>query len=83
MHSIDPKRPVVYGILMPGEHVIGGIPVIKVKDVKDDCFSSKQTLLHTSQLIDRQYARIAGSEGRHSLHHPRNCLPNGDRAWIP
>ena len=60
---IDPKRPIVYGILMPGEHVIGGVPVIKVKDVKDGRIASKQTLLHTSPLIDQQYARSRVRKG--------------------
>ena len=75
---VDPKRPIVYGILMPGEHVIGGVPVIKVKDIKDGEIASRQTLLHTSPLIDQQYARsrvrkgdllftIRGSVGRTAI----------------
>lgn len=54
---IDPKRPIVYGILMPGEHEEGGVPVVKVRDIKDGEIASKQSLLHTSPLIDQQYAR--------------------------
>ena len=75
---VDPKRPIVYGILMPGEHVVGGVPVIKVKDIKNGEIASRQTLLHTSPLIDQQYARsrvrkedllftIRGSVGRTAI----------------
>ena len=53
----------MYGILMPGQHVIGGVPVIKVKDVKDGEVASKQTLLHTSPLIDQHYERSRVREG--------------------
>ena len=60
---VDPKRPIVYGILMPGEHVIGGVPVIKVKDIKDGEIASRQTLLHTSPLIDQQYVRSRVRKG--------------------
>ena len=60
---IDPERPIVYGILMPGEHVIGGVPVIKVKDIKDGRIANKRALLHTSQLIDRQYSRSRVRKG--------------------
>ena len=75
---VDSKRPVVYGILMPGEHVMGGVPVIKVRDIQDGEIASRQTLLHTSPLIDQQYARsrvrkgdllftIRGSVGRTAI----------------
>ena len=72
---VDQDRPIVYGILMPGEHVYKGVPVIKVKDIKDGKIGAVRTLLHTSPLIDRQYVRsrvrtgdvlftIRGSVGR-------------------
>ena len=75
---VDPQRPIVYGILMPGEHVIGGVPVIKVKDINDGEIASRQTLLHTSPHIDQEYARsrvrkgdllftIRGSVGRTAI----------------
>ena len=75
---VDSKRPIVYGILMPGEHVMGGVPVIKVRDIQDGEIASRQTLLHTSPLIDQQYARsrvrkgdllftIRGSVGRTAI----------------
>ncbi|WP_420621818.1 restriction endonuclease subunit S [Candidatus Poriferisodalis sp.] len=60
---IDPKRPIVYGILMPGEHVRGGVPVIKVRDIRDGEIASKQSLLHTDPLIDQQYARSRVRQG--------------------
>ena len=75
---VDPKRPIVYGILMPGEHVIGGVPVIKVKDITNGKIANRPTLLHTSPLIDQQYERsrvrkgdllftIRGSVGRTAI----------------
>ena len=60
---VDPVRPIVYGILMPGEHTIGGVPVIKVKDIKDGIVASNRTLLHTSPIIDQQYARSRVRKG--------------------
>ena len=60
---IDPKRPIVYGILMPGEHEEGGVPVVKVRDIKDGEIASKQSLLHTSPLIDQHYARSRVRKG--------------------
>ena len=60
---VDPDRPIVYGILMPGEHVNEGVPVIKVKDIKDGKIGAVRTLLHTSPLIDRQYARSRVRKG--------------------
>jgi type I restriction enzyme S subunit len=54
---IDRARPVVYGILMPGDHVPGGVPVIKVKDIRNGSISGRRSLLHTSAQIDQQYAR--------------------------
>lgn len=53
---IDPKRPVVYGILMPGYGHPGGIPVVKVKDVFDGKIHLNDLLL-TSPQIDREYSR--------------------------
>ena len=60
---IDPNRPIVYGILMPGEHEEGGVPVVKVRDIKDGEIASKQSLLHTSPLIDQQYMRSRVRKG--------------------
>jgi type I restriction enzyme S subunit len=55
---IDPDRPVVYGILMPGAGYDGpsGVPVVKVKDIIDGEVLSDGLLL-TSPEIDREYRR--------------------------
>lgn len=53
---VDPKRPVVYGILMPGYGYPGGIPVIKVKDINGGQIQLDDLLL-TSPKIDREYSR--------------------------
>ncbi|TVT67640.1 MAG: restriction endonuclease subunit S [Pseudomonas sp.] len=53
---IDPKRPVVYGILMPGYGHPGGVPVVKVKDIFDGKIHLNDLLL-TSPQIDREYSR--------------------------
>ncbi len=53
---VDPARPVVYGILMPGQGHPNGVPVVKVKDVKGGRIHLDDLLL-TSPAIDRQYAR--------------------------
>lgn len=71
---IKSDSPICYGILMPGAHVIGGTPVIKVKDIKDNQINEIDLLL-TSKEIDEKYARsriqcgdtlltIRGSTGR-------------------
>lgn len=53
---VDPARPVVYGILMPGYGYPGGVPVVKVKDIVDDSIQLENLLL-TSPQIDREYSR--------------------------
>jgi type I restriction enzyme S subunit len=71
---IDQRRPIVYGILMPGQGHEGGVPVVKVKDIVDGSILLHQLLL-TSPAIDREYKRsrlkagdllftIRGSVGR-------------------
>jgi type I restriction enzyme S subunit len=71
---VSPNRPIVYGILMPGSGVPGGIPVIKVKDIVDGDIRTEDLLL-TSPEIDAEYQRsklragdilltIRGSVGR-------------------
>ncbi len=71
---IEAGRPICYGILMPGKGHPGGVPVIKVKDIKDGAIDTTNLLL-TSPAIDAQYARsrvrnndvlltIRGSTGR-------------------
>ncbi|HEY0637610.1 MAG TPA: restriction endonuclease subunit S [Pseudonocardiaceae bacterium] len=53
---VDRNRPIVYGILMPGEHFPNGVPVVKVKDMKTGSISPDGLLL-TSPSIDREYRR--------------------------
>lgn len=53
---VSPTRPIVYGILMPGYGYPGGIPVIKVKDIKNGVIATNDLLL-TSPVIDNQYKR--------------------------
>lgn len=48
--------PICYGILMPGKHVDGGIPVIKVRDFTESILHP-DSLLRTSPRIDAQYSR--------------------------
>jgi type I restriction enzyme S subunit len=53
---IDPHRPISYGILMPGKGWPGGIPVVKVKDIKNGVIDERDILL-TSPELDHQYRR--------------------------
>ncbi len=53
---VNPSRPICYGILMPGYGYEGGIPVIKVKDIKDRNINVNNLLL-TSPSIDAEYSR--------------------------
>lgn len=53
---VSQGRPICYGILMPGEEVPGGVPVIKVKDFPDGVIHS-DALIHTSKEIDEDYKR--------------------------
>jgi type I restriction enzyme S subunit len=59
---VDPRRPVAYGILMPGYGFPGGVPVIKVKDIKDGRISEGELLL-TDPRIDKEYRRSRVKEG--------------------
>jgi len=59
---VDPRAPICYGILKPGEHVSDGVPVIKVRNIiggrvlEDD-------LLRTSLQIHNQYKRAEVNQG--------------------
>jgi type I restriction enzyme, S subunit len=53
---VDRLRPVVYGILMPGQGFPGGVPVVKVKDIIDGIIKTDQLLL-TSPALDFEYRR--------------------------
>lgn len=49
-------RPIVYGILMPGKGFPGGIPVVKVKDIRGGNIDTTELLL-TDPRIDEVYRR--------------------------
>lgn len=59
---IDPHRPVTYGIVKPGHHFPGGVPVVKVKDMINGGLDTSDLLL-TSPQIDDQYKRSHLAEG--------------------
>ncbi len=56
------ERPIVYGILMPGDYFEGGVPVIKVKDVQGGAILT-DGLLKTHPKIDEAYSRSRLREG--------------------
>ena len=71
---VEDDRPITYGILKPGTGCPGGVPVIKVKDMRDGVIDQSDLLLTTPEL-DYQYRRsrlragdllisIRGSVGR-------------------
>ena len=71
---VGADRPITYGILKPGTGFPGGVPVIKVKDMKNGLIDQTDLLL-TSPEIDNSYKRsrlhagdllisIRGSVGR-------------------
>lgn len=53
---VPTERPIVYGILMPGRGYRGGVPVIKVKDIRDGRIDLSDLLL-TDPRIDEAYKR--------------------------
>jgi type I restriction enzyme S subunit len=53
---IRDDRPICYGILMPGRGHPGGIPVVKVRNIKNGAIEEGDLLL-TSPEVDQQYAR--------------------------
>ncbi|WP_441287778.1 restriction endonuclease subunit S [Sorangium sp. KYC3313] len=59
---IEEGRPICYGILMPGKGHPGGVPVIKVKDIKNGMIDEGDILL-TSPELDKQYRRSRLREG--------------------
>lgn len=56
MRLTDPKRPIQYGIVLPGPDVDGGVPIIKGGDVAAGRVRPDQ-LKRTTPEIDAQYAR--------------------------
>jgi type I restriction enzyme S subunit len=76
---VDPHRPVVYGILMPGYGFAGGVPVVKVKDMRDGRINEEGLLL-TDPRIDNEYRRSRVIEGD-LLFSIRGTV--GRRAFVP
>lgn len=71
---VEDDRPITYGILKPGTGFTGGVPVVKVKDMRNGIIDQSDLLL-TSPEIDKSYKRsrlragdllisIRGSVGR-------------------
>lgn len=58
----SPNRVICYGILMPKEHVIDGIPYVKVRDIQPDGINV-DSLARTSPLIAAQYSRSSLRSG--------------------
>ncbi len=54
--TIEPSRPIVYGILMPGQGHPGGVPVVKVKNIFGGEVQTEGLLL-TSPALDYEYRR--------------------------
>jgi len=52
----DPARPIMYGIVLPGEHVPDGVPVVKGGDVENGRLLPP-LLSRTTAAIDAAYAR--------------------------
>jgi type I restriction enzyme S subunit len=59
---VDPRAPICYGILKPGEHVSDGVPVIKVKNIIGGEIIESD-LLRTSLKIHNQYKRAEVNQG--------------------
>ncbi|MFJ3449558.1 restriction endonuclease subunit S [Pseudomonas sichuanensis] len=53
---IDPARPITYGILMPGDDIEGGVPYVRVVDMKDGVVLVDQ-VRRTTLEIAQQYKR--------------------------
>lgn len=67
MHTLDSllvsKRDLTYGIVQPGPHTPGGVPIVRVKDLRDGRVDTKDPLLVGSE-IEAGYARsrLTGGE---------------------
>lgn len=53
---IDPRRPITYGILKPGEHVTDGVAYVRVIDMKEGLIQTRG-IRRTTPEIDRAYKR--------------------------
>ena len=59
---VSPARPVTYGIVQAGKHIEGGVPYIRVSDMKSNKLHSKD-MLRTSHEIASKFARSRVQEG--------------------
>lgn len=62
MHLVDPARPVMYGIVLPGPNVAEGVLLVKGGDVEAERLSPAQ-LARTTVEIEAPYARSRLREG--------------------
>ena len=60
-HLTRPDKPIMYGIVLPGPHVPGGVPLIKGGDVERGL--SVATLNRTTVAIDAEHARSRVNSG--------------------
>jgi type I restriction enzyme S subunit len=58
----DPERVICYGILMPKEDVLGGVPYVRVVDLRDGQIDIRK-LRRTSKPIAEKYARSSLQTG--------------------
>lgn len=59
---VPEDAPVTYGIVKPGDHHPGGVPVVKVENIMDGVIN-QEDLLHTDPEIHEQYKRAELTEG--------------------
>ena len=55
-HLIDAKRPVMYGIVLPGPHVEGGVPVVKANNCRPERLRP-ELMKCTTPEIESRYVR--------------------------
>ena len=59
---VEDERIITYGIVKPGEHTVGGVPIIKVKDFPNGVILLDDLLL-ASREIESKYKRSRVKEG--------------------
>lgn len=63
-HAVDPKRPITYGIVQAGSHVLDGVPYIRPVDMSDEeGIVDPASIPRTSDEIATAYARSMIVEG--------------------
>ena len=62
MNVVEDERIITYGIVKPGEHTVGGVPIIKVKDFPKGVILMDDMLL-ASRDIESKYKRSRVKEG--------------------